>query len=297
MAPENLVWSRHVQGTQTLYRSRKLRFDDRFAGLYKPLLGLDPDRGLRILEIGCGPGALAGALRRWYPQADITGLDRDSAFIKFATKQEPGITFVEGDATDLPFPGESFDVCISYTVSEHIPPEAFFGEQWRVLAPGGVCLLLSARKGIAHQAACLRYTAEEERFWERVRQQDDTLDRFLIAKYQLNEQELPHTMARHGFEDIKTGFAALNLTPDHPEHPPGFARDIINAQRHTELDAIEAVGRGHKGHFRPEELAEMERLVNQRYDRRIAQYDRGEKQWDATVALVMVVRGVKAKEA
>jgi len=292
MQPEHLTWSTRVQGTQTLYRSRRLRFDDRFCGLYRPLLDLDPERRLSILEVGCGPGALAGALRRWYPMAAITGLDRDSAFIRFAGAQEPGITFVEGDATALPFPDASFDVCISYTVSEHIPAADFFGEQRRVLAPGGVCLVLSACKGIVHQAACLRYTAAEERFWEQVRQADDTLDRYAIGKYRLNEQELPLAMAQHGFEGIATGFVALDLTPDHPGHPPEMALEMINAARQRELDALAAVVHSQEGRFAPEELAEVARLINRRYDRRLALYEQGEKQWDTTVALVMVVRGV-----
>ena len=295
MGQEHLVWSRQVQGTQTLYRSRRLRFDDRFAGLYRPLMDLDPERRLKILEVGCGPGALAGALRRWYPQAAIIGLDRDSAFIRFAKAQEPGIEFLEGDATALPFPADSFDVCISYTVSEHIAPEAFFGEQQRVLAPGGVCLVLSACKGIVHQAACLRYSEEEERFWERVRQADDTLDRFAIGKHRMNEQELPLAMAAHGFGDITTGYVALNLTPDHPGYSPEMARDMINAGRHTELDALAAVAHSQQGRFGPEELAEVKGQINRRYDRRLALYEQGEKQWDTTVALVMVVRGVNTK--
>lgn len=294
MAPEHLVWSRFVQGTQTLYRSRRLRFDDRFAGQYRPLMDLDSGRRLRILEVGCGPGALAGALHRWYPQAAITGLDRDHAFIKFAKKQEPGITFVEGDATALPFPDGSFDVCISNTVSEHIAPEAFFGEQWRVLAPGGLCLLLSSRKGIVHRAECLTYSKAEADFWARAAHQDDTLERYAIAKYPMNEQELPQVMAAHGFTDIKTGFVTLNLCPDHPGYPAAFARDIINAGRHSELDAITAVEHSQQGRFPQEELAKMRCLANQRYDRRIALYEGGEQQWDTTVALIMVVRGTKS---
>ena len=85
---------------------------------------------------------------RWYPNAEITGLDRDSAFIQFAGEHEPGISFVEGDAAKLPYPDNTFDVTISFTVSEHIDPSAFFQEQLRVLKPGGVCLVLSSRKGI-----------------------------------------------------------------------------------------------------------------------------------------------------
>ena len=36
------------------------------------MFNLDHNKNLKILEIGCGPGALAEALHRWYPKAEIT---------------------------------------------------------------------------------------------------------------------------------------------------------------------------------------------------------------------------------
>ena len=79
----NHIWSKYIQGTKTLYYTRKLRFDDMFSAQYKELFDLDETKKLKILEIGCGPGALAGALHRWYPNAEITAVDRDSEFIRF----------------------------------------------------------------------------------------------------------------------------------------------------------------------------------------------------------------------
>ena len=37
----------------------------------------------------------------------------------------------------------------------------------------------------------------------------------------------------------------------------------------------------------------LARLVNERYDRRLALYEAGEKQWDVTLGLTMLLRGVK----
>ena len=77
----NNFWSENVQGVRTLYLSRKLRFHDLFFGQYKKIFNLDENADLRILEIGCGPGALAESLHRWFPKAEITAIDRDSRFI------------------------------------------------------------------------------------------------------------------------------------------------------------------------------------------------------------------------
>lgn len=42
----NDIWSKYVQGTKTLYYSRKLRFHDMFAQQYKTLFGLDERKNI-----------------------------------------------------------------------------------------------------------------------------------------------------------------------------------------------------------------------------------------------------------
>lgn len=291
----NVVWSKYVQGAKTLYYTRKLRFDDLFCEQYKTLFDLDVNAHLKILEIGCGPGALAGALRRLYPNAEITAIDRDSEFIRFAKEHEKGITFLEGDATALPFEDNMFDVTISNTVSEHIEPSAFYGEQLRVLRPGGICLVLSARRGINITASCLAQNEFEQQFWKKVEQYDNSMEKYAVCKYPMSEAELPLAMAKYDFGNIRTGYAVIDLTPDNPNFPPEMAHNMIDAGRYTAIDAISAVLAAMPEHFSVEEIEEMKRLTNAKYDRRIEQYDRGEKQWNTNVSITMVVRGKKEK--
>lgn len=289
----NENWSKYVQGINTLYFSRKLRFDDMFSDQFMNAFQIDREKKIRILEIGCGPGALAGALRRWYPNAEITGMDLDTAFIRFARENEEGVTFMEGDATNLPFENETFDVTISNTVSEHIPPEAFFGEQKRVLKKGGVCLVLSARRGYRQKSQFEGKTEFENDFWQRVSQFDDSMERFSVGKYVMNEQTLPQTMQEFGFDSISTAYAVSNLTPDNECVPKDMAVLMINAGRYNDLDAIQSVWETMPGRVTKEEIDEMTRLANQKYDRRIQKYLSGEKEWDTTVSIAMIVRGVK----
>ena len=289
----NVIWSKYVQGTKTLYYSRKLRFDDMFAGKYKALFDLDEKRNLKILEIGCGPGALAGALHRWYPNAEIIAVDRDSEFVRFAMTHEKGIEFMEGDATDLPFEDNTFDVTISNTVSEHIEPSKFYGEQLRVLKPGGICLVLSSRKGINLTPSCITFNEYEQEFWKKAEQYDDSMEKYSICKYPMSEAQLPAAMEKYGFNNIRIGYATIDLTPDDPKFSPELAHDIINANRYSELDGIDSVLYSMPEHFSAEEIEEMKRLSNVKYDTRIEQYNRGEKQWDTNVSIIMVVRGTK----
>ena len=286
------IWSRYVQGCMTLYTSRRLRFHDCFRERYARLFAL-PDRPLRILEVGCGPGALAGALRRWYPKAEITGLDRDKEFIRFARAHEPGVLFREGDATALPFPADSFDVTISNTVQEHVEPSAFFGEQLRVLQPGGVCLVLSSRRGIHAAAPCLEWNEAERRFWEKVSEKDDSLEKYGVCRYPMSEAELPAAMGRYGFRDVRTGYAAADLTPDDPSVPPELAREMILSGKYNDLEALDSAVLTLGEEIGPEEADRMRERIEEKYALRLEQYARGEKQWDTSVSVILAVRGVK----
>ena len=289
----NHFWSDRIQSIGTLDSSRKLRFSDRFQNAYTELFRLE--EGARILEIGCGTGALCRALKRWYPSAEVVGLDRDDAFIDYARERNTGETYRKGDATALPFADGSFDVTISNTVSEHVEPSGFFGEQRRVLRDGGVCLLLSARRGIQHPAACVREeSAFETEIWDRV---DADFRRAAkengVGAYALNEMELPAAMEKYGFRDVETHYLAMNLTPDDPFYAPEEACDMINANRQNDLDNIERMESVAPGAVSRADREMLARLVNERYDRRLALYEAGEKQWDVTLGLTMLLRGVK----
>ena len=281
----NTIWSDNIQGVMTLYLSRKLRFHDHFFDQYRRLFALDEDSELRILEVGCGPGALAESLHRWFPRARITAADRDSRFISFAKANIPGIDFREGDAVHLPFEDESFDVTISNTVQEHIEPTAFWGEQYRVLKPGGICLCLSARQGLHCTAPCLELTKEEKEFWESVSSSDDDFEKYGIGRYRLSEAELPASMEQNGFADVTTGYAVIDLTPDAPKYSPQMAETMIEAMRQNDLEALLSV---HSSNAQKAIDA-----VNAKYDERIRLYRKGIRQWDTSVSVTMIVRGRK----
>jgi SAM-dependent methyltransferase len=72
---------------------------------------LDLQPGMRVLDVGCGPGRHANELGRRGIVAH--GIDISSTFIELARGDAPdGVTFERGDARSLPFDGE-FDAVIS----------------------------------------------------------------------------------------------------------------------------------------------------------------------------------------
>ncbi len=93
----------------------------------------------RALEIGGGQSGLA---RMLYPRAHVTNLDLDPAYEAARANRDPLVRFVQGDATALPFPDDSFDVVTLLDVLEHIPDDrAAAAEALRVTRPGGWILV------------------------------------------------------------------------------------------------------------------------------------------------------------
>lgn len=110
---------------------------------YVGLLGVAP--GERVLDVGCGSGAVTRTLaQRVAPSGRAIGMDTSPAILKVAGElaNEAGlgamIEFKEGDCRALPFPDASFDVVVAATTLSHVP-DASRGltEMIRVTRPGG----------------------------------------------------------------------------------------------------------------------------------------------------------------
>ena len=106
------------------------------------LRALNPEKGERILDVGSGPGFLAAEVAEATgPTGSVCGIDVSEPMIDLARHhcaQLPWITFSLADATDLPFPDNSFDAVISTQVLEYLPDvDAALAEVHRVLRPAG----------------------------------------------------------------------------------------------------------------------------------------------------------------
>ena len=289
----NTAWSDRVQGIDTLYYSRELRFSEPFGARFREVLPLTPDETGALLEVGCGPGALCQALHAWYSGMRIVGIDRDDAFILFAKEKAPEAEFLVGDAVRLPFDARTFDVTISHTVSEHVETAAFFGEQYRVLKPGGSCIVLSSRKSICVKAPCLQPDETERAFWEEAGEKDTSFRDVGVCRYPLNEAELPLAMEKHSFKNVTTRYVTVDLTPDDPGTPDAFALAIFAEGRKSELEAVASVQRSLPGVFKAEQISAVRRRIHEKYDEREALYRAGVRQWDTLVTVIMVMSGEK----
>ncbi len=59
------------------------------------------------------------------------------------------------------------------------------------------------------------------------------------------------------------------------------------------LDAVNAIPYTAPGVVSDVELKQLRTRINEKYDQRIALYNEGIKQWDTSISLTMVLRGVK----
>ena len=107
-----------------------------------------PDGG-KCLDVGCGSGALAIAVAKRNPEAEIIGIDRwgkeYASFSKTLCEDNAKaegvsrISFRQGDATHLDFPDETFDAVTSNYVYHNIPGDrqSYLLETLRTLKKGG----------------------------------------------------------------------------------------------------------------------------------------------------------------
>jgi ubiquinone/menaquinone biosynthesis C-methylase UbiE len=92
--------------------------------------------GMRLLDVACGTGELAG--RAAERGAAPTGVDLSEGMVALARKLQPAIDFAQADAEKLPYADGSFGAATAAFVLNHVPsPPGAAAELARVLAPGG----------------------------------------------------------------------------------------------------------------------------------------------------------------
>jgi SAM-dependent methyltransferase len=93
---------------------------------------------IRVLDLGCGTGYAARRIQQAFPDADVVGVDLSPEMVLMARREadEEGldIVFEVGDASELDYEDETFDLVVSLNVPPHTK------ETMRVLAPSGTAL-------------------------------------------------------------------------------------------------------------------------------------------------------------
>jgi len=118
---------------------------DRFMGRYsEPLAPAFADfasvvEGLRVLDVGCGPGALSDELVKRVGPGSVTAVDPSETFVTAAQERNPTIDVQRATAEQLPFKDNTFDATLAQLIVHFMEdPVVGLREMARVTRRGGV---------------------------------------------------------------------------------------------------------------------------------------------------------------
>ena len=141
--PPHLSWSE--PGPYVAVSACVTRRDQRWnhnIHYHRLILEAVPPGCQRVLDVGCGEGALARQLARLVPQ--VVGIDTDAASLDLARRQDPGgeIGFIRGDFLTHPFAPASFGMITSVAALHHMEARIAFDHMSQLLAPGGTLAIV-----------------------------------------------------------------------------------------------------------------------------------------------------------
>lgn len=187
---------------------------DRFMGRYSgPLAGEliesagvgDLPRGARVLDVGCGPGALTTRLVERLGAEHVSAVDPSPPFLDALRSRLPGVDARPASAEDLPFDDGAFDAALAQLVVQFMSdPVAGLREMARVTRPGGVV------------AACVWDHAGGggplTTFWRAARDVDPRAPGE-DTRAGTREGDLPRLLRQAGLADVDSG--SLTVTVRH----------------------------------------------------------------------------------
>src|SRR5919197_100162 len=95
--------------------------------------------GQRVVDVGCGPGALTSELVARLGADSVTAADPSKPFVQAARERHPGVEVALAPAEDLPFGDDAFDAALAQLVVHFMKdPIAGLAEMRRVTRAGGV---------------------------------------------------------------------------------------------------------------------------------------------------------------
>lgn len=122
----------------------------------------------RILDLGCGTGSSTLLLKQEYPQAQVTGLDLSPYMLVMAEHKAKeanlDIHWQHGLAEKTLAQSESFDLVTATLLFHETPPaitKAILQEAFRLLTPGGQCIILDGCQSTLRQATWMTNIFEE----------------------------------------------------------------------------------------------------------------------------------------
>ena len=113
------------------------RYSEPLAAQFADLAGVS--RGQRLLDVGCGPGALTAELVSRAGAGQVSAVEPSASFAAAARERLPGADIRLASAEQLPFAADTFDAALAQLVVHFMAdPVRGLQEMGRVTRPGGV---------------------------------------------------------------------------------------------------------------------------------------------------------------
>jgi ubiquinone/menaquinone biosynthesis C-methylase UbiE len=131
--------------------------------------------GMRLLDCGCGPGALTIGFAALVHPGEVVGLDMDPRILDLARKRAAesrveNVRYELGDVHALPYPDASFDAVWAQALLTHLPaPLAALREMRRVLRSGGLAAINDEDLSVAYMTPETPLMREAAELTQRVR--------------------------------------------------------------------------------------------------------------------------------
>ena len=185
------------------YDSYMGRYSAPLAPRFCDFAGVGAER--RVLDVGCGPGALVAELVRRLGPTAVSAVDPSEPFVAAARDRHPGVEVQTASAEKLPFADDGFDAALAQLVVHFMDdPAAGLGEMARVTRSSGVV------------AACVWDHGGGEgplsRFWNAARELDPNVtDESRLAG--ARQGHLAELLREVGLRDVEE--ALLSVTVEH----------------------------------------------------------------------------------
>jgi SAM-dependent methyltransferase len=160
----------------------------------------------RVLDVGCGPGALTGELVGRLGSAAVSAIDPSQPFVDAICQRHPGVDVRQAGGEQIPFPDDHFDASLAQLVINFLPsPVDGIVEMARVTRAEGVIAACVWDHGGGRGAL--------SRFWDAARKLDPEVD-----------DESDQTGSRRG--DLDKAFRDAGL---HDVEETGISVDVEHA--------------------------------------------------------------------
>ena len=182
------------------------RYSTKLAPLFADFVGVGP--GMRVLDVGCGPGALTAELAQRVGATHVAGLEPSPSFVDACRARLPNADIQQGSAEHLPWADATFDAALAQLVLSFVQDaERAAREMQRVVRKQGMVAACMWLEGPELQMSAL--------FWSAVATLDPERSQPESSMRFRKPGEIAALLERAGLREVGETFLDVRATYQH----------------------------------------------------------------------------------